>query len=87
MILSLCLQAPLHEALREMPNGSWSYYIRDGIAAILHSRVGTLNHLSFVPSEILLLFPFFFPSQVKIRRIIPFFLPFIHGFLQKCLIY
>lgn len=44
VIGSLHLQAPLHDALRVVPNGNWSYYMRDGIAAILHSRVGMLNY-------------------------------------------
>lgn len=44
-ILSSKYSAPLHEALLEMPNGSWSYYIRDGIAAILHSRVAPAERL------------------------------------------
>ncbi|KAG2691426.1 hypothetical protein I3760_08G008400 [Carya illinoinensis] len=44
-IISLNYLAPLHDALRVMPNGSWSYYMRDGIAAILHSRVAPAERL------------------------------------------
>lgn len=73
MIFSLYFQAPLHDALRALPNGSWSDYMRDGIATILHSRVGMLNYFSFIPFTIL--FYIFFFSQVKIARICFFFFP------------
>ena len=87
MIFSLYFQAPLYDALRALPNGSWSDYMRDGIAAILHSRVGMLNYFSFIPLTILLLF-FFFP-QVKIVRIcLLFFHPTIDQICSlKCLVF
>jgi hypothetical protein len=59
VIFSLYFQAPLYDALRALPNGSWSDYMRDGIAAILHSRVGMLNYFYFIPFTILFYFYFF----------------------------
>ncbi|GMY29228.1 neurochondrin isoform X1 [Fagus crenata] len=44
-VLSSKYLAPLHDALRVMPNGSWSNHMRDGIAAILHSRVAPAERL------------------------------------------
>ncbi|KAM3711340.1 hypothetical protein ACJW31_01G101300 [Castanea mollissima] len=44
-ILSSKYLAPLHDALREMPNGNWSNHMRNGIAAILHSRVAPAERL------------------------------------------
>ncbi|XP_062163182.1 uncharacterized protein LOC133870141 [Alnus glutinosa] len=44
-MLSSKNSAPLYDALRALPNGSWSDYMRDGIAAILHSRVAPAERL------------------------------------------
>ncbi|XP_075651191.1 uncharacterized protein LOC142621726 isoform X2 [Castanea sativa] len=44
-ILSSKYLAPLHDALRVMPNGNWSNHMRNGIAAILHSRVAPAERL------------------------------------------
>lgn len=49
MLCSWYLQAPLHDALRVMPNGNWSNHMRNGVAVILHSRVGMLNYWSSIP--------------------------------------